>query len=188
MKLPFTSDSPVHLTFKKKVSQEGEHQGNDDQPEKDESMKISKTSKVWIAGVGTGLVAVGGGLCLIPVVGQGAGAVLITSGLKAIAFGTGMEAGIGVIAAGSATCAGIAAGLAHMFITDPELQELLEKLKLANQLYETARKVSHYQRSEIENLRSEIGELLKSKKKSQEDIEMLKARLLLLINKLKGSE
>lgn len=149
-------------------------------------MAWSKTSKVWAASVGGGLLAAAGGLLVVTGVGAGAGAVLITSGLAAIGglVGGGMLAGIGVLAAGSATAAAISAAIANAAIEDPELRKLAEKLMLANQIYETANRKTQKQKEEIEDLNRIIGEMLRTKTAHQEEIERLRERLAVLIDRL----
>ena len=147
-------------------------------------MGISKTSKVWLAALGGGALTAAGGVLCVTGVGVGAGAVLITSGLKVIGasvVGGGMLAGLGVLGAGTATGASIAAAIAHKAIKDPELIELAEKLKKANELYEAGKMATVKQKSEIEDLNRQVGELLRSKKKDKEKLDVLKARLIVLI-------
>jgi hypothetical protein len=152
-------------------------------------MAFSKTSKVWFSAVVGGLLAAAGGVLLVTGVGSGAGAVMITSGLAAIGgiVGGGMLAGIGVLAAGSATVAALSAAVAHKAIKDPELLDLAKKLRKANELYEAAGKVDAAHKKEIEHLNKAVGELLRAKKKDREKLEELKARLLLLIQSMKKS-
>ncbi len=150
-------------------------------------MGWSKSSKVWATGVGAGLLTAAGGVLLVTGVGSGAGAVLITSGLATIGgiVGGGMLAGIGVIAAGSATAAAIGAAIANEAIEDPELRALAVKLQKANELYEASKNVTGTQKKEIEALNKRIGDLLRSKKADKKEIERLRDRLTILIHKLK---
>ena len=150
------------------------------------NMRISRTSKIWLAGVGGGALTLFGGVMLVTGVGSGAGAVAITSGLAAI--GGSMLGGIGVIAAGSATAALITSALAMKLIKDPELVALAEKLKTLNELYEHAKYCTTLQKNEVKDLNSRIGEILKSKKKDSEELEQLKERLSLLAYKIKNRE
>ena len=102
-------------------------------------MSWSKTSKVWLAALGGGVVAGAGCVLLVTGVGAGAGAALITSGLATIGGvvgGGGMLAGMGVLTAGTATVSALSAAIAHKVIEDPELLELAEKLKQANDIFE----------------------------------------------------
>lgn len=150
-------------------------------------MGISKTSKVWLAGLGGGALTAAGGVLCLTGIGSGAGAVLITSGLKVIGstvVGGGMLAGLGVLGAGTATGASIAAAIAHKVIKDPELIELAEKLKKANELYEVAKMTTSKQKSEMEKLNRQVGDLLRSKKKDKEKLDVLKARLIVLIREM----
>ncbi|PSM30648.1 hypothetical protein BVG81_009435 [Haliangium sp. UPWRP_2] len=95
-----------------------------------------------------------------------------------------MLAGIGVLAAGSATAAAISAAIANAAIEDPELRKLAEKLMLANQIYETANRKTQKQKEEIEELNRIIGEMLRTKTAHQEEIERLRERLAVLIDRL----
>lgn len=150
-------------------------------------MAVSKTSKVWLAALGGGVLTAAGGVLCVTGVGAGAGAVLITSGLKVIGstvVGGGMLAGLGVLGAGTATGASIAAAIANAAIKDPELVELAEKLKKANELYEAAKTATAKQKSEIEDLNRQVGDLLRSKKKDKEKLDVLKARLIVLIREM----
>jgi len=99
----------------------------------------------------------------------------------------GMREGIGVIAVGSAIVGGIVVVITNKLIPDPELRDLKEKLKIANELYEAARRVTEQQKAEIDELNAKIGEILRSKKKDQKQLESLKARLITLIEQLKGA-
>ena len=149
-------------------------------------MVISKTSKVWMAGVGGGMLVAVGGALAVTGVGAGAGAVAITSGLAAI--GGSMLGGIGVIAAGSGTAAAIAAAIASKMIKDPEFIALAEKLKKANVLYSSAKQATAAQKEEIAELNKRIGEILQSKKKDREELDRLNERLILLIDKLQNAK
>lgn len=150
-------------------------------------MAWSKTSKVWLAALGGGCVAGVGCVLLVTGVGTGAGAALITSGLATIGgvVGGGMLAGIGVLAAGTATASALSAAIAHKVIEDPELLELAEKLKQANELFEIGKRVTQKQREEIAFLNQKIGDLLREKKCNQEELNDLKERLITLIRNLK---
>jgi len=150
-------------------------------------MAVSKTTKVWLTALGGGAVAVVGGVLLVTGVGSGAGAVLITTGLAAIGsvVGGGMLAGIGVLAAGTATVSSISAAIAHKVIKDPELLALAEKLRQANELYAAVSSGSKSQKAEIEELNLKIGDLLRAKKKDRAQIEELKARLIVFIRNMK---
>jgi tRNA G37 N-methylase Trm5 len=110
----------------------------------------------------------------------------MTSGLAAIgsAVGGGMFAGIGVLAAGSATSAAIAAAIANKLIPDPALKELAESLGKANELYAAAKICTEAQQLEMEGLNVRIGHLLDAKKSDAAELEHLKARLTLLIHDL----
>lgn len=149
-------------------------------------MAVSKTSKVWLAALGGGAITAAGGIMCISGVGVGAGAVLIASGLKVMGgvVGGGMLAGIGVISGGSVTAGAISAAIAHKLIKDPELIGLAEKLKKANELYEAAKTATAKQKSEIEDLNRQVGDLLRSKKKDKERLDVLKARLIVLIREM----
>ena len=146
-------------------------------------MAVSKTSKVWLSAMGGGALAVVGGALLVTGVGSGAGAVLLTSGLATIGgiVGGGMLAGIGVLAAGSATAAAIAAAIANSMIENPELRDLAERLQRANEVYAAAKRTTEEQKREIEQLNKEIGGLLESKSCDAERLERLKERLIVLI-------
>ncbi len=146
-------------------------------------MAMSKTSKVWLSAMGGGALAVVGCALLVTGVGSGAGAALLTSGLATIGgvVGGGMLAGIGVLAAGSATAAAIAAAIANKLIESPELRDLAERLQKANELYAAARRTTEEQKREIEQLNKEIGKLLESKDCDAEKLERLKERLIVLI-------
>ena len=150
-------------------------------------MSWSKTSKVWLATLGGGVVAGAGCVLLVTGVGAGAGAALITSGLATIGgvVGGGMLAGIGVLTAGTATVSALSAAIAHKVIEDPELLELAEKLKQANDIFEISKRVTEKQRTEINYLNQKIGELLREKNKNQDEINELKERLIVLIRNLK---
>jgi len=150
-------------------------------------MSWSKTSKVWLAALGGGVVAGAGCVLLVTGVGAGAGAALITSGLATIGgvVGGGMLAGIGVLTAGTATVSALSAAIAHKVIEDPELLELAEKLKQANDIFEISKRVTEKQRTEINYLNQKIGELLREKNKNQDEINELKERLIVLIRNLK---
>ena len=106
--------------------------------------------------------------------------------LKEIGKGN-MGCGVGVIAIIGmiigAIAVAIAAVLASKAIRDPELIQLEERLK-ANELYEIARRGTEQKNAEIEELNRKIGEVLASGKKDQEQLESLKARLLILILQL----
>lgn len=149
-------------------------------------MAWSKTSKVWAAGVGGGLLCAAGGVLLVTGVGTGAGAVLITSGLATIGgiVGGGMLAGIGVIGAGSATAAAIASAVASKVIEDPELAALASKLQRANEIYEAASKKNGDLKEAIEALNRTIGDMLRAKKSDQEQIGLMNERLAVLIDRL----
>lgn len=151
-------------------------------------MEMSKTSKVWLSAMGGGALAVVGGALLLTGVGSGAGAVLLTSGLATIGgvVGGGMLAGIGVLAAGSATAAAIAAAIANKLIENPELRDLAERLQRANELYAASSRTTEEQKREIDQLNKEIGSLLESKECDAEKLQQLKARLIVLIRKLEG--
>jgi len=151
-------------------------------------MATSKTSKVWLSGMGGGALTVVGGALLVTGVGTGAGAVLLTSGLATIGgvVGGGMLAGIGVLAAGSATAAAMAAALANKLIEDPELRDLRERLRRANELYAGSSRKTKEQEREIAELNKEIGRLGKSRKCDAEKLEQLKARLVVLIRQMQG--
>jgi len=151
-------------------------------------MSWSKTSKVWLAALGGGVAAGAGCVLLVTGVGAGAGAALITSGLTTICGvvgGGGMLAGIGVLTAGTATVSALSAAIAHKVIEDPELLELAEKLKQANDIFEISKRVTEKQRTEINYLNQKIGELLREKNKNQDEINELKERLIVLIRNLK---
>jgi len=150
-------------------------------------MSWSKTSKVWLAALGGGVAAGAGCVLLVTGVGAGAGAALITSGLATIGgvVGGGMLAGIGVLTAGTATVSALSAAIAHKVIEDPELLELAEKLKQANDIFEISKRVTEKQRTEINYLNQKIGELLREKNKNQDEINELKERLIVLIRNLK---
>jgi len=150
-------------------------------------MSWSKTSKVWLAALGGGVAAGAGCVLLVTGVGAGAGAALITSGLATVGgvVGGGMLAGIGVLTAGTATVSALSAAIAHTVIEDPELLELAEKLKQANDIFEISKRVTEKQRTEINYLNQKIGELLREKNKNQDEINELKERLIVLIRNLK---
>ena len=152
-------------------------------------MAWSKTSRVWAIGVGAGVLTAIGGALVCTGVGAGAGAVAITSGLAAIGgiVGGGMLAGIGVIGAGSATAAALASAIAQKVIKDPELLKLAEKLRKANEVYEAAKRATEGQRKEIEDLNQKIGDLLRSKKRDQGQIDALRDRLAVLIAQLRSA-
>jgi hypothetical protein len=152
-------------------------------------MAASKTSKVLWCALGGGLVAAAGGVLLVTGVGSGAGAALITSGLATIGsvVGGGMLAGIGVCAAGTATVSALSAAIANKVIEDPELIELAKKLKEANELFETSRKVNLKHSREIEELNKKIGDLLRDKKANAAKINELKERLIVLISRLRDA-
>jgi hypothetical protein len=153
-------------------------------------LSISKTSKVWLSGLGGGALAVVGGCLLVTGVGAGAGAVMITSGLATIGgvVGGGMSAGIGVLGAGSALVASATAAIANKVIEDPDLVELKQKLSQANTLYNAAKSKNIYLEQELRELNNSITQILHDQKKNKDEIELLKARLIVLINKLGNKE
>jgi len=153
-------------------------------------MALSKTSKVWIAGLGGGVLVAAGGALLVTGVGSGGGGALIMTGLATIggAIGGGALAGIGVIAAGAATAAAISSAIAHKVIKDPELKALAEKLGKANELYEVSRQVTEIQKKEMEELNRQIGDFLREKKKDQAKLDDLKMRLFILIRQLENKD
>jgi len=149
-------------------------------------MGTSKTSKVCLAALCGGVLTAAGGVLCVTGLGVGAGAVLITSGLKVIGtvVGGGMLAGLGVLGVGTATAASVAAAIAHKLIKDPDLIELAEKLKKANELYEAAKKTTYKQKWEMEELNRQVGDLLRSKIKDKEKLDELKTRLIVLIREM----
>lgn len=151
-------------------------------------MRISKTSKLVLTGMGGAALAMVGGAFLLTGVGTGVGAVMMTSGLAAIGsvVGGGMFAGIGVLAAGTGTASVIAAAIANKLIPDPALKELAESLGKANELYAAAEICTEAQRLEMEGLNVRIGHLLDAKKSDAAELEDLKVRLIVLIHDLEG--
>ena len=67
---------------------------------------------------------------------------------------------------------------------DPKLRELSEKLRKSNEMYETARRVAESHKNEIKALHKEIEELVKSRTRDREKIDLLVARLEALINQM----
>jgi hypothetical protein len=68
---------------------------------------------------------------------------------------------------------------------DPRLRELSEKLRKSNEMYETARRVAETHKNEIKAIRKEIDDLVKSRKRDQEQMDRLVARLEALISQMR---
>lgn len=152
-------------------------------------MAISKTAKVFWTAIGGGALAVTGTILICTGVGSGFGVPIITHALAVIGgvVGGGMISGIGVLAAGSATAAALAAAIANKVIKDPELVKLAEKLIQANEIYSAAKNVTDQQKKEIAKLNAEIGKLLRANTKNSEAVAELRERLAVLIDQLKRS-
>jgi len=67
---------------------------------------------------------------------------------------------------------------------DPKLRELSEKLRKSNEMYETARRVAESHKNEIRALHKEIEELVKSRHRDREKMDLLIARLESLISQM----
>ncbi len=150
---------------------------------------MTKTSKVWFFALVGGLIGMVVGVFLVKAIGGGAGAVVITSGLAGIggAVGGGMLAGIGLLASGAAATAATSAAIAHKTIKDERLLDLEDKLKTANELYEASKRATESQKQEIASLNKQIGDILNSNRKNQEEIDDLKGRLLVIIRDLQSA-
>ena len=67
---------------------------------------------------------------------------------------------------------------------DPKLRELSEKLRQSNELYEAASRVVKSHKNEIKALHKEIEELVKSRDRDREKMDLLVTRLVAVISQI----